>query len=170
MALAAVDCGDDGENPNDELSPSLALGFFPASDMIPATTLEPPIGSLDRVVFESEHARIFFNEMIRDMRYLSSSYESAGVNISVSAKVVTLTISPRKTPMECSLRCGSCRKQKNLQSESGYGKKIEEQMALMTTSIVKLRPSATMYVYVRTSTHVWSVRRTISNFNQKRNP
>ena len=58
MALAAVDCGEGGENSNDEFLSSLAHGFPPASDMISATTLEPPIGSLDRVVESEQRIKI----------------------------------------------------------------------------------------------------------------
>ena len=73
MALAAVDCGEGGENSNDEFLSSLALGFPPASDMISATTLEPPIGPLDRVV-ESEQI---------DMKYFCHSHTEVLVWISI---------------------------------------------------------------------------------------
>ena len=78
-----------GRTKNDELSPSLPLGFFPASDMIPATTLEPPIGSLDRVVFvvfESEHARSK-NDQRYEVFIIFIQKVSAGVNISASARL-----------------------------------------------------------------------------------
>lgn len=62
MALAAVDCGEGGENSNDEFLSSLALGFPPSSGMIP-TTLEPPIGSLDRVIESEQRIKIMIKEI-----------------------------------------------------------------------------------------------------------
>ena len=132
MALAAVDCGEGGENSNDEFLSSLAHGFPPASDMISATTLEPPIGSLDRVV-ESEQRIKINDQEIYEVFY--HSHIEVLVWISIHQQdCVPFDIPSQKcrwnVPSDVALERTYGRQQKIHKSESETGKNIEEQMAL----------------------------------------